>query len=319
MHSAFALASPWLASKRTLPRFGTTFRRSFLLPSVAPSPKTAPCLPRARTTMSSAGDKKHLTAMDDVKAGAFVRKESAFRSVITNDGSTPFAPVAGRYRLYVSLACPWASRCLMTLSLLGLDEPSVLPVTVVHHFMGDRGWAFVEEGDPDIPPRCEPEPLFGFKNVRDLYFKADPSYSGRFTVPLLWDTELNTIVNNESAEIIVMLNNAFTSLAKTARDLYPENIREEIDAVSESFYAGFNNGVYRKLHMHVSICFPRVPISLPLYNNLNSFFVASLFAPTVSLPSRLTYFHFMFACRVRILYILSSEHRLWLCHLTGRI
>lgn len=198
--------------------------------------------------MSAAGgDAKPVKmAMDDVDGGAFVRKDSIFRSAVVTDGSTPFAPAAGRYRLYVSLACPWASRCLMTLSLLGLDDPDVIPVSVVHHFMGESGWAFVKDGDSDVPPRCEPEPLFGFSHVRELYFKADPAYSGRFTVPVLWDTELNTIVSNESSEIIVMLNDAFTSIAKTPRDLYPTEAREEIDTVAQSFYNGFNNGVYRK-------------------------------------------------------------------------
>lgn len=195
--------------------------------------------------MSAPTGGKVTQAMDDVgPKGQFLRKASVFRSSVRADGSTPFTPEAGRYRLYISLACPWASRCFMMIKMKGLED--AIPVTVVHHFMGEGGWKFVKEDDDHKPPMCEPEPLYGLEFIRDLYFKADEEYSGRFTVPVLWDSKTNTIVNNESSEIIVMLNNEFNSIAKRPElDLYPESMREEIDTVAQSFYNGFNNGVYR--------------------------------------------------------------------------
>lgn len=200
--------------------------------------------------MATAGSDKptrHLAAMDDVKDGAFKRKESVFRSALSTDGSTPFHAEPGRYTLYISLACPWASRCYMVLSMKGLLD--AIPVVVVHHFMGENGWAFVRDGDEDVPPLCAPEP-HGFGSIRDLYFKADSDYSGRFTVPVLWDTKSETIVNNESSELIVMLHDFADELGAdpkvaSAVDLYPQSQRKEIDEVAQSFYNGLNNGVYR--------------------------------------------------------------------------
>lgn len=203
-----------------------------------------------RRTMATSGTGRapaHRAAMDDVEQGAFKRAASMFRGALSADGSTPFPAEPGRYTLYISLACPWASRCYMVLALKGLLD--AVPVVVVHHFMGERGWAFVRSGDEDIPPMCAPEP-HGFTSIRELYFRGDPEYSGRFTVPVLWDNKTGTIVCNESSELIVMLHEFAVELgadasAAAAVDLYPVSQRKEIDEVAQSFYDGFNNGVYR--------------------------------------------------------------------------
>lgn len=234
-----------LAPRLLRPRAPLPCRRPPPLPSSAAATTTR------RRVMATAGDggkpARHRAAMDDVDKGAFKRKESVFRSALSTDGSTPFHASPGRYTLYISLACPWASRCYMVLSMKGLLD--AVPVVVVHHFMGENGWAFVREGDADVPPMCAPEP-HGFASIRDLYFKADPEYAARFTVPVLWDTQTETIVNNESSELIVMLHDFAAELgadpgAASAIDLYPRAQRKEIDDVAQSFYNGLNNGVYR--------------------------------------------------------------------------
>ncbi len=189
----------------------------------------------------SATGKQHGAVIEDVIKGRFQRKESVFRNWIKKDGSTNFAPELDRYHLYVSLACPWAHRTLITRAMKGLED--VFPVTIVHHHMAN-GWRFVTEDEKDPPPFCLPEPLHGFTSIRDLYFLANPEYNGRFTVPVLWDKKMSTIVNNESSEIIVMLNNEFNDFAKNASlDFYPIEMRKEIDTVAQSFYNTFNNGV----------------------------------------------------------------------------
>lgn len=216
-------------------------------PSLQRAPTTPLCRARAprRLLTMSATKGTHKAAMDDVSVtGEFKRKQSVFRSELSDDGSTPFAPEKGRYHLYMSLACPWASRCYTVLSLKGLLES--VSVTVVDHFMGEKGWRFVTESTEDPPPMCVPEPLYGFTSIRDVYFKASPDYDARFTVPVLWDKKTETIVSNESSEIIVMLNKFSEELggSKTP-DLYPAAQQAEIAKVAESFYNGFNNGVYR--------------------------------------------------------------------------
>ncbi|GAB0494398.1 hypothetical protein MMPV_005691 [Pyropia vietnamensis] len=184
--------------------------------------------------------------MDVSSGGAFVRKPSVFRDWVRADGSTPFTPASGRYILYVSMACPWAHRTLITRALKGLE--SAIAIVVVHPYMGEDGWHFVDtKGEAgDDSGRCEPEPLFGFHNLSQLYRKASPEYSGRFTVPVLWDKEQNTIVNNESSEIIQMLNSEFNEFAtKPDVDLLPAARAKEILDLAESFYNTVNNGVYR--------------------------------------------------------------------------
>lgn len=173
--------------------------------------------------------------------GSFNRKAASFRDVISEDGK--FAPEKERYHLYVSYACPWATRCLIVRQLKGLEE--VIPVTVVSPHMGSDGWPFASA---DSFPGAEEDPLHGSRHIRDLYLRAKPDFEGRFTVPVLWDKKLNTIVSNESSEIIRMFNTAFNALIpkdKASIDLYPEHLRKEIDEINEFVYPNLNNGVYR--------------------------------------------------------------------------
>jgi glutathionyl-hydroquinone reductase len=176
--------------------------------------------------------------------GRFVRSASAFRNWITPDGSAGpsgeagFRAEAGRYHLYVSLACPWAHRTLIFRKLKGLEDK--ISVSVVHWLMLEHGWTFAE-GEGVIP-----DPVNGADYLHQVYTAAQPDYSGRVTVPVLWDLQRGTIVNNESAEVIRMLNSAFDGLeGVTALDFYPEHLREEIDALNERIYETVNNGVYR--------------------------------------------------------------------------
>nr|WP_320142927.1 glutathione S-transferase family protein [uncultured Cohaesibacter sp.] len=175
--------------------------------------------------------------------GRFVRKDSAFRNWITADGSAGptgeagFKAEAGRYHLYVSYACPWAHRTLIFRALKGLED--MISVSVVNSFMGENGWTF-EEADGVIP-----DPLFGARYLHEIYTKADPTYSGRVTVPVLWDKKTSTIVSNESSEIIRMLNSAFDGIGAKKGDYWPEAHRAEIDELNERIYNTVNNGVYK--------------------------------------------------------------------------
>ncbi|ACL55203.1 glutathione S-transferase family protein [Methylobacterium nodulans] len=175
--------------------------------------------------------------------GRFVRKESAFRNWVTADGAPGptgkggFPAEVGRYHLYVSLACPWAHRTLIVRALKGLEE--AVSVAVVDPHMGAEGWVF---GDT---PGAGPDTLNGARRLSEIYLKADPGYTGRVTVPVLWDKARGTIVSNESAEIIRMLNGAFGALGATGPDLYPADLREEIDALNAQVYDRVNNGVYK--------------------------------------------------------------------------
>jgi putative glutathione S-transferase len=175
--------------------------------------------------------------------GHFVRSESRFRNWVTADGASGpsgeggFKAEAGRYHLYVSYACPWAHRALIFRALKGLE--SMISLSVVNWHMGDRGWTF-ERG-----PGVIPDPFHHAKMLADVYIAADAKYSGRVTVPVLWDKQRGTIVNNESAEIIRMLNGAFDGLGATPGDYYPQDLRAEIDPLNERIYATVNNGVYK--------------------------------------------------------------------------
>jgi putative glutathione S-transferase len=176
--------------------------------------------------------------------GQFVRSASQFRNFITADG-TPgptgkggFAAESGRYHLYVSYACPWAHRTLIFRQLKGLEDH--ISVSVVHPLMLEKGWVFKEEeGGATV------DHLFGSGALSDIYAKADPNYSGRVTVPVLWDKKTNTIVSNESAEIIRMFNTAFNGITGNNQDFYPEDLRAEIDALNSFVYDNINNGVYK--------------------------------------------------------------------------
>jgi glutathionyl-hydroquinone reductase len=171
------------------------------------------------------------------ESGHFQRQESRFRHWIEPDPLARFPAQAGRYRLYASLACPWAHRTLIVRKLKGLE--SSIPVTVVDPIMGPRSWHFSDASG------CDPDPALGAKWLYELYLASDPAFTGVPTVPLLWDTQCGTIVNNESSEILRMLNSAFDTVgARSELDLYPLHLREAIDAVNQMVYDNINNGVY---------------------------------------------------------------------------
>ncbi|ANB96408.1 glutathione S-transferase family protein [Vibrio parahaemolyticus] len=170
----------------------------------------------------------------DTKAngGKFVREDAGFRDWIKTDSEAVFQPESGRYHLYVSLACPWAHRTLIFRKLKGL-EPHI-DVTVVCPDMLSQGWQM-----------GLPEPLFGHTRMHQIYTQAKPDYTGRVTVPVLWDKKTNTIVSNESSEIIRMFNSAFNDLTGNHDDYYPEPLRGVIDEWNDYIYPNVNNGVYR--------------------------------------------------------------------------
>jgi len=175
--------------------------------------------------------------------GRFVRSQSQWRDWVTVDGrpapgrTRGFKAEPGRYHLYVSLACPWAHRTLIFRALKKLDN--IISVSVVHHFMGENGWTFLAEDG------ATGDTLYGLDFLHQIYTKADPAYSGRVTVPVLWDKKEQTIVSNESSEIIRMLNSAFDEWGDASVDFYPQALRAEIDAVNDLVYPAVNNGVYR--------------------------------------------------------------------------
>lgn len=175
--------------------------------------------------------------------GRFVRSAAAFRNWVTADGAPGpsgeggFPAQAGRYHLYVSLACPWAHRTLIVRALKGLD--AMIDVSVVHWHMREHGWTF--QPGPGVVPDTVNHARF----LHEVYTAAKPDYSGRVTVPVLWDKVRGTIVSNESSEIIRMFNSAFDGLGARALDLYPAALRSRIDAINERVYASVNNGVYR--------------------------------------------------------------------------
>ncbi|KAF9525068.1 glutathione S-transferase [Crepidotus variabilis] len=173
--------------------------------------------------------------------GSFKRPESSFRSMIEKGGK--FEPDKDRYHLFVSYACPWAHRTLIVRKLKGLDD--IIPVSIVSPRLGPDGWPFALV---DEYPGATVDPLYGSRHVKDLYFRADLNYTGRFTVPILWDKKTHTIVNNESSEIIRIFNTAFNDFLpdnKKVLDFYPEDSRPKIDELNEWIYSGINNGVYR--------------------------------------------------------------------------
>jgi putative glutathione S-transferase len=177
------------------------------------------------------------------KAGRFERAQSAFRNWITPDGrpgqtgTDGFSPAPGRYHLYVSLACPWAHRTLIVRALKGLQE--MIPVSITHWLMGEQGWSFAP-GQGVIP-----DPLFNSRFLHEIYTRADQTYTGRVTVPVLWDQHTQTIVNNESSEILRMLGSAFDSVGARPGDFYPRDRRAEIDTINDRVYETLNNGVYK--------------------------------------------------------------------------
>lgn len=172
------------------------------------------------------------------EGGRFKRQDSIFRHTISEDG--PFLPESGRYHLYVSNACPWAHRTLIFRHLKQLTDH--ISVSVVHPHMLSHGWEF-RSADQDNGEFTDD--LYGFDFAYQLYTKAQKEYSGRVTVPILWDKQTQTIVNNESSEIIRIFNSALNTLTGNTHDYYPEALRQEIDAVNERVYHTINNGVYK--------------------------------------------------------------------------
>jgi putative glutathione S-transferase len=166
----------------------------------------------------------------DSTGGKFVRENAGFRDWVEESGR--FAPESGRYHLYVSMACPWAHRALVMRKLKSLEEH--IAVSVVQPHMLEHGWTY----DP-------PEPLYGFARHHQLYTRAQPDFTGRVTVPVLWDTRHETIVNNESADIMRIFNSAFNGLTGNTDDYYPQSMRKEIDRVNSRVYDDINNGVYK--------------------------------------------------------------------------
>ncbi|AJG18153.1 glutathione S-transferase family protein [Cupriavidus basilensis] len=175
--------------------------------------------------------------------GRFVRKDAAFRNWVTSDGAAGpsgtggFKAEAGRYHLYVSLACPWAHRTLIMRALKGLE--GMISVSTVHWLMLGEGWTFAEG------PGVVPDTVNGARLLHQVYTGADPDYTGRVTVPVLWDKQRGTIVSNESSEIIRMFNTAFDDVGAKSGDYYPAALRAEIDEVNARVYDTLNNGVYK--------------------------------------------------------------------------
>jgi putative glutathione S-transferase len=169
--------------------------------------------------------------------GKFVRRDSSYRNWITPDGASGFKAEPGRYHLYVAFACPWAHRTLIMRALKGLQD--MISISVVHWLMRDNGWTFTPA------PGVVPDPVGGADYLYQVYQRADASYTGRVTVPVLWDLQTNTIVNNESSEIIRMLGSAFDAVGALPGDYYPAPLRAEIDALNARIYDTLNNGVYK--------------------------------------------------------------------------
>jgi len=177
-------------------------------------------------------------------SGHFVRSDAQFRNYITADGSAGpsgrggFKAESGRYHLYASYACPWAHRALIYRSLKGLEN--MIDVSFVHWLMDKDGWTFKKDNEGIVG-----DALYNFDFFHQLYTKSDPGYSGRVTVPILWDKERETIVSNESSEIIRMLNSAFDGIGAKAENYYPIEHKNQIDNLNESIYHSINNGVYK--------------------------------------------------------------------------
>jgi putative glutathione S-transferase len=191
------------------------------------------------------------SSLDETHNGEFKRTESSFRHFISRESGAEFPPEAGRYHLYISYACPWASRCLAFLKLKGLEHAIGVSVTkprwgqtkpgVDEHW----GWMFPTEGDDSVPG-ATPEPFHKAKSIRDLYEIASSGYTGKYTVPVLWDTKTNRIVNNESSEITRMFNDEFNAIAKHPEvEMYPKHLKSAMEEVNGWTYNNINNGVYR--------------------------------------------------------------------------
>ena len=177
------------------------------------------------------------------KQGKFVRPDSIFRNWVTSDGSAGpsghdgFKAEPNRYHLYVSHNCPWAYRTMVLRKLKGLEK--FVSVAISASSVKDEGWTYIKE------PGCVPDAVNNITYLHEVYTKAEPQYTGRVTVPTLWDRERETIVSNESSEIIRMFNSAFNEIGATSQNYYPDDLRNEIDNINDVIYKNVNNGVYR--------------------------------------------------------------------------
>lgn len=202
------------------------------------SPKQPDQRPPARTSPDSAKSSTTWQSQID-ESGSFDRRPTSFRQSLSGEAQSPFQPQPDRYHLYVSLACPWAHRTLLTRKLKGLEH--VISVDVVDTFLAEGGWTLSGK-----EPGATGDRVNGFKSLREAYLQTDPEYSGGVTVPVLWDKSTKQIVNNESSEIIRQFNAEFQALAKHPEiDLYPEAHRERIDELNQWIYSDINNGVYQ--------------------------------------------------------------------------
>jgi putative glutathione S-transferase len=210
------------------------------------------------------------------ESGEFERQEDAFRDWVSVDDSTPYPAVAGRYHLYVSLACPWASRTVIVRHLKKLEQ--AIGLTVVDPVRDERGWAF-RDG-----PGYSTDPVNGFAFLMEAYLATDPDFDGRVTVPVLWDKETHCIVNNSEDDICRMFNDAFRALGDPAVDLFPNDIAEEQEKLSDFIYDQVNNGVYKA----------GFAIRQPSYERA----CRALFTALDELEARLTISRYLFGHRV---------------------
>ncbi len=171
----------------------------------------------------------------ELAGGEFMRQRSSFRDWVRADGSGAYPAEAGRYHLYVALACPWSHRAVIVRALKGLEE--VISISYAHPYRDERGWAF--------PGGEFSDPVEGLSFLSEAYERSDPAFAGRVTVPVLWDKQTHTIVNNESGDIIRMLGREFDAWRNADVDLYPDALAGEIDELNELIYEKVNNGVYR--------------------------------------------------------------------------
>ena len=196
--------------------------------------------------MIRVGYMKPQFAIETTEAGEFQRQEDQFRVWISADGSTPYPAVAGRYHLYVSLACPWASRTLIVRNLKGLQD--AIGLTIVDPVRDEKGWAFRDPSGkiPVDAPFESTDPVNGFHYLSEAYAATDPDYHDRVTVPVLWDKETKRIVNNCEDDLCRMFNDAFDAVAKNKQlDLFPDDIESEQGKLANYIYENINNGVYR--------------------------------------------------------------------------
>ncbi|XP_011622072.1 uncharacterized protein LOC18430753 isoform X1 [Amborella trichopoda] len=229
---------------------------SFLFSSARPWLKTLQSYPfqtsplKFRALSAKQALQMARSALDEVSdTGAFNRTPSTFRYFISRDGTSQFPAESGRYHLYISYACPWASRCLAVRNIKGLQRAisfsAVKPKWErTSETDSHMGWVFPISSSEE--PGAGPDPLNGAKTIRELYELASANYSGKYSVPVLWDKKLKTIVNNESSDIFRMLNSEFNDIAENADvDLYPPELSSQIDGINEWVYDGINNGVYK--------------------------------------------------------------------------